>query len=87
MDILEENQKPFICPVTNKPEKMYVDWVCPNQDCAQGNTEKNGFSNFVDGGGVFTPATVKFSCGTCGTSETTMIYIDFKKESKGLSPY
>jgi len=73
MEILEENQNPENNPCTGVPEKMYVDWVCPNQKCEEGNTDKNGFSHFVDGGGVFTPAKVKFNCDVCGSSEIAEI--------------
>ena len=85
MEIIEENQNPPNSMCTGKPEKLMVDWVCPNQKCEQGNVEKNGSSNFVDGGGVYTPAKVKFTCFCCGASETTMVYTDYKTESKAAS--
>lgn len=45
------------------------DWVCPNQDCEEGNTDKNGYSNFVDGGGVKPGSVVLVECHECGTTQ------------------
>ena len=73
MDILEENKNPQINSCTGKPEKMCVDWSCHNQNCKDGDTKRNGFSNFVDGGSVFTPAKVRFICEECGISEIAII--------------
>ena len=79
MEIIEENQNPSNNICTGKPEKYCVDWCCTNPECTWFDKP------FVDGGPVFTPAKVKFTCGYCGTSETTMIYTDYKTESKVAS--
>jgi hypothetical protein len=70
MKILHENQNPSNDPVLNRPVKFCVDWFCVNQKC-----ESHKIKGFGDGGSLYPPGEVEFTCEYCGKQETVLISI------------